>query len=102
MLGANAEDVLESRLVKKDNSYGVGATGQTGFSGSVVLAGRSLRACMYAFHSSGTGVSVVKAFIATQSHSVSRLLRSSRSSFHCCTLRSSRCFASKSSLDGFS
>ena len=37
---------------------------------------------MYVFHSSGMGVSVATDRRVTQSHSVSRLLRSSRSSVH--------------------
>ena len=32
-------------------SYGLGASGQMGFFGSVVFAGRSRRACLYASHS---------------------------------------------------
>ena len=46
----------------------MGSCGHTGFDGSSVVAGKSRRACMYAFHSSGTGVFVVKALVATQSH----------------------------------
>ena len=42
-----------------------GRTGHTGFVGSSVFAGRSRRACMYTFHSSGTGVSVEYALRVT-------------------------------------
>jgi len=59
-----------------------GGTGQTGLTGSSVTDGRSRRACMYVFHSSGTGASVDVARVTTQSHAERRLLRSVRSSFH--------------------
>ena len=80
----------------------LGGSGQTGFLGSAVFAGRSRRACMYAFHSSGIGVSVATERRVTQSHSVSRLLRSARSSFHGWASMSSCNCASNSSFGGFS
>jgi len=86
----------------KYKSYGLGWTGQTGFAGSSVVEGRSRRACMYAFHSSGMGVSVDVARMTTQSHSVRRLLRSVRSSLRGWASMSSCNLASKASFGGFS
>jgi len=56
---------------------------------------------MYVFHSSGTEVFVVKAFVATQSQSARRLFLSFLSSFHGWASMSSWSLASKSSFDGF-
>ena len=57
---------------------------------------------MYVFHSSGTGVFVVKDLIPTQSHCARRLFLSSRSSFHGWASMSSWSLVSKSSFGGFS
>jgi hypothetical protein len=78
-----------------------GGVGHTGFVGSSVVEGRSQRACMYTFHSSGTGVSVDVARMTTQSHAARRLLRSVRSSLRGWASISSWSLASNSSFGGF-